>query len=623
MSADGYEDKRPAHARSEVPVRDVPPDTDADKPVIFAVDAGATSFARIEYGLRRRYGVDYRVICETSAMWGMKRLRDLRAAGEEVALILADQWMPDITGAEFLARASQLFPTAKRAVLVEWGDRRTQEPVLRAMTLGHIDYYVNKPERPGDEYFQRMIAEFIYDWAKAHRPIFAEIRVVGEQWSARSHELKDILNRNGVLHEFHAADTEAGREILTRFGKSSARFPVVVLYDGQVLEDPSNAELADAFGVNREPDRRNFDLVIVGAGPAGLAAAVYGASEGLGTLVLEGVAIGGQAGTSSLIRNYLGFPWGVAGAELARRATEQAWWFGAVFRFMRNATALRSDGRDLTLTLSDGAEVTSRAVVVATGVSYRRLGVPGLEELVGTGVFYGAAVSEAQAMKDEEVYVVGGANSAGQAAVHLSEYASRVTLLVRGRSLSTSMSDYLIKEIEAAQNIQVRFGTQVIDGGGEGRLEHLVLKDLASGLTETVPAAALFVLIGAEPRTEWLPEEIVRDQRGYIVTGPDLFQDGEPPGGWPLGRPPLPMETSMPGVFAAGDIRYGSVKRVASAVGAGAIAIQSIHEHFVKARLGLDNSGSTARTSARADVNRSGPDEAGAKDPAERHEHKG
>jgi thioredoxin reductase (NADPH) len=623
MSADGYEDKRPAHARSEVPVRDVPPDTDADKPVIFAVDAGATSFARIEYGLRRRYGVDYRVICETSAMWGMKRLRDLRAAGEEVALILADQWMPDITGAEFLARASQLFPTAKRAVLVEWGDRRTQEPVLRAMTLGHIDYYVNKPERPGDEYFQRMIAEFIYDWAKAHRPIFAEIRVVGEQWSARSHELKDILNRNGVLHEFHAADTEAGREILARFGKTSARFPVVVLYDGQVLEDPSNAELADAFGVNREPDRRNFDLVIVGAGPAGLAAAVYGASEGLGTLVLEGVAIGGQAGTSSLIRNYLGFPWGVAGAELARRATEQAWWFGAVFRFMRNATALRSDGRDLTLTLSDGAEVTSRAVVVATGVSYRRLGVPGLEELVGTGVFYGAAVSEAQAMKDEEVYVVGGANSAGQAAVHLSEYASRVTLLVRGRSLSTSMSDYLIKEIEAAQNIQVRFGTQVIDGGGEGRLEHLVLKDLASGLTETVPAAALFVLIGAEPRTEWLPEEIVRDQRGYIVTGPDLFQDGEPPRGWPLGRPPLPMETSMPGVFAAGDIRYGSVKRVASAVGAGAIAIQSIHEHFVKARLGLDNSGSTARTSARADVNRSGPDEAGGEDPAERHEHKG
>ena len=574
------------------------PEPDASKPVIFAVDAGAESFPRIEYGLRRRYGDEYRVICETSAMWGMKRLRDLKSAGEEVALILADQWMPDIAGDEFLARAGQLFPTAKRAVLVEWGDRTTQEPVLRAMTLGHIDYYVNKPERPGDEYFHRMIAEFIYDWAKAHRPVFAEIRLVGEQWSARSHELRDILNRNGILHEFYAADTEAGQRLLTRFGKDSARFPVVILYDGQVLEDPSNADLADAFGVNRELNRRSFDLVIVGAGPAGIAAAVYGASEGLSTLIVEREAIGGQAGTSSLIRNYLGFPWGIGGAELAKRATEQAWWFGAVFRFMRDATSLRAKGRELGVTLSDGTEVTGRAVVLATGVSYRRLGVASLEELVGTGVFYGAAVTEAKAMTGQEVYVVGGANSAGQAATHLSEYASHVTLVVRGRSLTTSMSDYLIKEIEAAQNIDVRFGTRVVDGGGEGRLEHLVLKDLDSGLTETVAAAALFILIGAEPHTGWLPEEIVRDQQGYVVTGPDLLQDGGPPRGWPLGRLPLPMETSVPGVFAAGDVRYGSVKRVASAVGAGAITIQSVHELFVKAKLGLDNPESVAQTNA-------------------------
>src|SRR5215208_4519999 len=389
MSADGHDVKRPAHEASDIPVRDVSIDVHARKPVIFAVDAGVTSFGRIEYGLRRRYGVEYQVICETSAMWGMKKLRDLRAAGEEVALILADQWMPDITGDEFLARASQLFPTAKRAVLVEWGDRRIQEPVLRAMTLGHIDYYVNKPERPGDEYFHRMIAEFIYDWAKAHRPVFAEIRVVGEQWSARSHQLKDILNRNGILHEFHAADTEVGREFLAQIGKSSARFPVVVLYDGQVLEDPSNAELADAFGVNRELDRRNFDLVIVGAGPAGLAAAVYGASEGLGTLVLEGEAIGGQAGTSSLIRNYLGFPWGVGGAELAAQAHRQAWLFGANVYPMRHATELRRRGEELLVILSDGKEVTGRVVIVATGASYRRLGVSSLEALVGTGVFYG------------------------------------------------------------------------------------------------------------------------------------------------------------------------------------------------------------------------------------------
>jgi thioredoxin reductase (NADPH) len=573
---------------SETAVGDVPADTQAHKPVIFAVDAGAESFLRIEYGLRRRYGVEYQVICETSAMWGMKRLKDLKAAGAEVALILADQWMPDIEGAEFLARAGRLFPTAKRAVLVEWGDRTTQEPVLRAMSLGHIDYYVNKPERPGDEYFHKMVAEFLYDWAKAHRPVFAEIRVVGERWSARSHELRDVLSRNGILHEFHAAETEAGQQLLARLGKRSVKLPVAILYDGQVLEDPSNADLADAFGINRPLGRQRFDLVIVGAGPAGLAAAVYGASEGLSTLIVEGEAIGGQAGTSSLIRNYLGFPWGVGGAELAKRATEQAWWFGAVFRFMRNVAALRSEGRELTLTLSDGTEVAGRAVVLATGASYRRLGVPSLEGLVGAGVFYGAAVTEAKAVTGQEVYVVGGANSAGQAALHLAEYASRVTLVVRGRSLSTSMSEYLIREIEAAQNIYVLFRTRVIDGGGEGRLEHLVLKDLESERTETVPAAALFVLIGAEPRTGWLPKEIVRDQQGYVVTGPDLLRDGRPPWGWPLGRPPLPMETSMPGVFAAGDVRYGSVKRVASAVGAGANAVQSVHEHFVKAKLGLD-----------------------------------
>jgi thioredoxin reductase (NADPH) len=589
MSTDGYNHTRgPAREDREVPVREASSEPGASKPVIFAVDAGAESFARIEYGLRRRYGVEYQVMCETSAMWGMKRLKDLKAAGAEVALILADQWMPDIEGAEFLARAGRLFPTAKRAVLVEWGDRTTQEPVLRAMSLGHIDYYVNKPERPGDEYFHKMVAEFLYDWAKAHRPVFAEIRVVGERWSARSHELRDVLSRNGILHEFHAAETEAGQQLLARLGKRSVKFPVAILYDGQVLEDPSNADLADAFGVNRPLGRRRFDLVIVGAGPAGLAAAVYGASEGLSTLIVEGEAIGGQAGTSSLIRNYLGFPWGVGGAELAKRATEQAWWFGAVFRFMRNVAALRSEGRELTLTLSDGTEVAGRAVVLATGASYRRLGVPSLEGLVGAGVFYGAAVTEAKAVTGQEVYVVGGANSAGQAALHLAEYASRVTLVVRGRSLSTSMSEYLIREIEAAQNIYVLFRTRVIDGGGEGRLEHLVLKDLESERTETVPAAALFVLIGAEPRTGWLPKEIVRDQQGYVVTGPDLLRDGRPPWGWPLGRPPLPMETSMPGVFAAGDVRYGSVKRVASAVGAGANAVQSVHEHFVKAKLGLD-----------------------------------
>ena len=562
------------------------------KPVLFAVDAGAESFRRIEYGLRRRYGIEYQVVCESSAMWSMKRLRELKAAGEEVVLVLADQWMPDITGTEFLAHARQIFPTAKRALLVEWGDRTTQEPVLRAMTLGHIDYYVNKPERPGDEHFHRMIAEFLYDWAKAHRPWIKEIRMVGEGWSARSHELRDILNRNGVLHEFHTTDSVEGQDLLARVSKTSPKLPVVVLYDGTVLEDPSNAELADAFGVNRSLNRREFDLVIVGAGPAGLAAAVYGASEGLSTLILEGEAIGGQAGSSSLIRNYLGFPWGIGGAELARRATEQAWWLGATFRFMRSATGLRRKGGELVVTLSDGTEVKSRAVILATGASYRRLGVPNLEALQSMEVFYGAAVSEARAMKGQEVYVVGGANSAGQAALHLSKYASQVTLLVRGHSLAVSMSEYLIKEIEAAQNIDVRVNTKVVDGGGEGRLEYLVLKDSVSGLTESVPAAALFILIGARPHTGWLPEDIVRDTRGYILTGQDLLQNGRPPQGWPLERDPLLLETSMPGVFAAGDVRYGSVKRVASGVGEGSIAIQLVHEYLIKDELSFDNLGS-------------------------------
>jgi thioredoxin reductase (NADPH) len=576
----------------EAVVRTEAPASSQAKPVIFAVDAGAESFLRLEYGLRRRYEPEYRVICETSAMWAVKRLGELKATGEEVALILADQWMPDIPGAEFLAQARQLFPASRRGLLVEWGDRTTQDAVLWAMALGHIDYYVNKPERPGDENFHRMVAEFLYDWAKANRPVFKEIQLVGEQWSARSHELRNILNRNGILHEFLDARTEQGQKLLAEVGKSSANLPLVVLHDGRVLEDPSNAELADAYlGVDANAsEEEEFDLVILGAGPAGLAAGVYGASEGMSTLVVERVAIGGQAGTSSLIRNYLGFPWGVGGAELARRATEQAWWFGATFRFMREAVGLRRSGRGLVVTLSDGTEVSGRAVILAMGISYRRLDVPDLEKLVGAGVFYGAAVSEARAMKGQEVYVVGGANSAGQAAMHLSRYASRVTLLVRGRSLSTSMSEYLIRELEAAQNIELRFNTRVTGGGGRRRLERLVLEDSA-GLTSTVSAAALFVLIGAEPHTGWLPDEIRRNKRGYVFTGQDLLQETQPNEAWPLGRLPLPMETSMPGVFAAGDVRCRSVKRVASAVGAGAIAIQSVHEHLLKSKLGPDDRG--------------------------------
>ena len=569
----------------------------ARRPVLLAVDDDPEDLKTIARELHKRYGADYRVACEPSAESALKTLQDLKAVGEEVAVVLAEWWMSGMTGTEFLTRAHRLYPGAKRALLFERGNRTTREPILQAMALGQIDYYVPKPERSPDEEFHRAMAEFLDEWAREYRPASMAVRIVADPRSPRSHELRDIFIRSVVPCAFYAADSEEGSELLARWDKTPEQLPAVVVFDRLVLVDPSNAEITDAFemispfGVNTLPDVRNFDLVIVGAGPAGLAAAVYGASEGLRTVVVERETFGGQAGTSSLIRNYLGFSRGISGSELAWQAYQQAWLFGASFRIARQATGLRRDGQEVVLALSDGTEVAGRAVILATGVSYRRVGVPSLEDLVGKGVFYGAAASEAQAMEGQEVYVVGGANSAGQAAMHLSRYASRVTMLVRGSSLESSMSEYLIQEIAAAQNIYVRRHTRVVDGGGEGRLEHLVLEDSASGLTETVPASALFVLIGAEPRTGWLPEEIQRDKRGFVVTGQDLLRDGRSPEGWPLARPPLHVETSIPGVFAAGDVRYGSVKRVASAVGEGAIAISAVHEHFAKAKLGFDASG--------------------------------
>jgi thioredoxin reductase (NADPH) len=556
------------------------PEVRASRPVLLAVDDDVADLREISRELHKRYGEDYRVVCERSPEAALGRLQALEEAGEEVALVLADQWMAAMNGPDFLTRAGEISSTAKRALLVDWGDRAAVRPLHQAMSLGRIDYYVTKPYGDHDERFHRVISEFLYDWSKDRIPKFDEIRVVGEQWSSRSFELRDLLGRNGVLHTFHSSDSKAGRELLARIGYQEAQLPVVVLFDGQVLVDPTNSDIADACGVNPTWDKSDFDLVIVGAGPAGLAAAVYAASEGLDTLIVEDEAVGGQAGTSALIRNYLGFPSGVGGAELASRAAEQAWLFGATFLFMRRVTGLRREGNRILVNLSCGQDVTAKSVIIATGASYRRLDVPSLEALSGSGVFYGAAVSEAQAMWGQEVYVVGAGNSAGQAALHLAKYASRVTLLARGDSLETSMSRYLIKEIDAAQNVDVRLGTRVVDGGGRGRLENLVLEDSASGLTETVNAAGLFVLIGAEPHTDWLPGEITRDENGYIVTGRDFSQYGTPHRGWHVERFPLPLETSMPGVFAAGDVRHGAVKRVASAVGEGSIAIQTVHEYL-------------------------------------------
>jgi thioredoxin reductase (NADPH) len=556
------------------------------EPVLLAVDDDPNTLGRIGHELRQRYGSYYRVACEGSPEAGMRTLEDLKAAEKDVAVVLADQWMPGMTGVEFLTHTRPLYPGAKRALLFERGNRTTREPILQAMALGHIDYYVPKPEQPPDEEFHRCIAQFLEEWARDYRPASVAVRIVGEPWSARCYELRDVLSRSGIPHAFSAADSKEGQELLARVDKTLARLPVVIVFDRLVLVDPDNAEIVDAFelispfGLNTLADVRDFDLVIIGAGPAGLAAAVYGSSEGLRTVVVERETFGGQAGTSSLIRNYLGFSRGISGSELAWQAYQQAWLFGASFRLARHTTALHHRQGRLVVSLSDGTEVAGRAAIIATGASYRRLGVPSLEALQGAGVFYGAAVAQAQGMKGQEVYVVGGGNSAGQAARHLSKHARRVTLLVIGESLAAHMSRYLIEEIEATENIQVRSNTQVIDGGGQGRLEHLVLKDRATKRTETVPAAALFVLIGARPHTEWLPEEVMRDERGYIITGSDLLRDGSLPEGWPLERPPMLLETSGPGVFAAGDVRCGSVKRVASAVGEGSIAIQMVHKYL-------------------------------------------
>jgi thioredoxin reductase (NADPH) len=552
-------------------------DAKASKPVMLVVEDEGEARARIRGELQRRYGSDYRVTCEGSALAALEKLERWRSAGEPVALVLSDQWMPDLTGEEFLARAKSLFPEAKRALLVNfgaWGDRQTADAMLRAMARGRMDYYVLKPWRRADEFFHRTITEFLHEWERATSASPQELALICERRSPRSHELRDLLARNGIPHVIHETDSAQGRRMLAEAGKEGVRDPVVVLLGGGVLVDPSNAELADAYGVSTTLEgRSDFDVAVVGAGPAGLAAAVYASSEGLATLVVERESIGGQAGSSSLIRNYLGFARGVSGSELAQRAYQQAWIFGARFLHTRGVRGLRPDGGRHVLTMSDGSEAGAAAVVLATGISYRRLGVPALEGLVGTGVFYGASVSEARAYAGQAVYVVGGGNSAGQAAVHLSRFAGRVTLLVRRGSLVETMSRYLIDEIEAADNVEVRHHAEVAGCSGDGALEAITLRDSGSGRTETVPAAALFVLIGAEPHTSWLPAAIHRNEWGYLPTGADL-----PDGSWPLKRPPLTFETSLPGVFAVGDVRDGSTKRVASAVGEGSVVIEQVHQ---------------------------------------------
>ena len=564
----------------------------ADGPVLLIADGTQTDREALADVLRQRYGSHYRIMTADSAETGLETLDRLGQNGDEVALVAADRLLPEIGGVEFLARVRAMHRLASRVLLMAMDERGTRIPLndmpvlQQATALGRIDMWMLKGFSAPEELVYPQVQEAITAWTRANRPRHEVLRVIGEQWAPKSHALRDALARNTVPFGFYTPESDEGRRFMREFDVDTSRLPAVILHNGSVLHEPTPVEVAEAIGVRTHPSSGVYDLVILGAGPAGLSAAVYGASEGLRTVVLEPQTLGGQAATSSMIRNYLGFPRGVGGGELAFRAWEQAMLFGAQFVMMQKAVGLTTRGNEHAIAVSDGSEVLARSVIIAAGVDYRRLGIPALDRLVGAGVFYGAAGTEAPSMEGGDVYIVGGANSAGQAALHLAKFAAKVTLLVRGDSLAAGMSEYLITQIQATANLQVRLGTQVVDGRGETRLEALSLKDIATGRCEEVNAAGLFVMIGAAPRTEWLADLVQRDSGGYILTGAEI-----PPPSWLLERPPLPFEASIPGVFAVGDVRHGSIKRVAGAVGEGSVAVGSVHRYLAE---------SSARTAAKS-----------------------
>ncbi|HEY1530944.1 MAG TPA: FAD-dependent oxidoreductase [Galbitalea sp.] len=482
----------------------------------------------------------------------------------------------DDLGADFLDRAHQLYPSAKRVFLVD-RDYRSASPAVQAMALGRVDYHVVRPWAD-DETLYRAISESLASWTREQEPRFEEFRIVADEGDSRALQLRDVMTRFSMPFGLYSSDSEEGRRLLEEAGLDATHLPVVIRYDGRVSVDPSLPDLARAVGVNVKNDLDRCDIAIVGAGPAGLAAAVYAASEGLETVLLELAVSGGQAGTSPMIRNYPGFPHGIEGGRLMERTCEQAWLMGTHIVFAQQAVALERRGDDRVVRLQDGSEVWARAVVIATGIEWRRLGIPRVEALIGAGVYYGAAVSESRAMEDQDVFVIGAGNSAGQAALHLAKHASTVTLLVRGDGIAKSMSSYLVTAIESTPSISVRHRTEVIDAAGGRALESITLVDRTSGATVEVPASALFVMIGGEPHTEWLPDGIARDEQGYVVTGRAVLE--HPGVEWDQNGEPLTLETSMHGVFAAGDVRQDSIKRVASAVGDGATVVRLAHEHL-------------------------------------------
>lgn len=545
------------------------------RPILLAVDDDPAVLEAVVQDLRRHYGARFRILRAAGGQAALDMLSELKLRQEPVALLVSDQRMPGMTGVDFLERARVLYPEARRVLLTAYADTGA---AVQAINAARIHYYLNKPWDPPEEKLYPVLDDLLEDWQAGYRPPFDGLRMIGTRWSERDHQLRSFLARNHV--PFRWLDltlSDEARQLVAERDLDGCQLPILVFADGSILVAPGKEELAARIGLSLQANESFYDLVVIGGGPAGLAAAVYGASEGLRTLILEPLAPGGQAGSTSKIENYLGFPSGITGADLGRRAHMQATRLGAEF-VTQGATGLRIEGQYRFVQLADGREVAAQVVLLAMGVQYRKLEIPGAGKLTGRGIYYGAALVEATACRNEEVYVVGGANSAGQAAVHFAKFARRVTMLVRGDGLSATMSKYLIDEIERTSNIVLESHTEVIEAIGDDHLEAIRLRTPAG--ERTVPATSLFIFIGAAPRTDWLPQELVRDEAGYLVAGPGLRRQGRLPAVWNLDREPYLLETSVPGVFVAGDVRSGSVKRVASAVGEGSIAVQFVHQYL-------------------------------------------
>jgi len=553
------------------------------KPVLLTVDDDSDVLRAIERDLRSKYGADYRVIGSDSPQEALNVLKQLKVRNDSVALLLADQRMPQMDGVTFLREGIEIFPEAKRALLTAYADTNA---AISAINEANIHYFFMKPWDPPTEHLYPQLDDLLDDWRASYRPVFEGIRVLGTRWSPKAYELREFLARNRVPYqwidvELSANDPET-KQLLEYLGPESASLPVVLFPDGTRLLESVPAEVAQKVGLRTRAQTDFYDLAIVGGGPAGLAAAVYGASEGLHTVMIEKEAPGGQAGMSARIENYLGFPTGLSGGDLARRAVYQAQRFGVEILSPLEAVNVRTEGSYRFVKLADGNEVSCHALMIATGVQWRRLEAPGVDRLQGAGVYYGGGATEALTCKGETVYVVGGANSAGQAAMNFAKHAERVVIVVRGSSLSSTMSQYLIDQIKQTSNIQIWPHASVAEVHGETHLEEISFLCSDTNKIERVPATAMFIFIGALPRTEWLANVIERDERGFILTGPDLIRDGQRPKGWPLERDPFLLETNVPGVFAVGDVRHGSVKRVASGVGEGSVAVQFIHQYLSK-----------------------------------------